>query len=180
MNHYYHLIINDFIPAAHFSLLITQRRVYASYGCFQSFGALALAQTPNTSSSRPPPPPTPPSSESVFVFLRDADSGDLSVGIQMAYNCMNNASNSHVFNFMVSKHAPSTNECIQYEVRNAPFPPRKCYKAASDTLAVTVCSDTKRADAGVHKRHVSRTGHPRVFVTPHISSAHGDAFPRAL
>ncbi|CAN0113795.1 unnamed protein product [Ascophyllum nodosum] len=39
-------------------------------------------------------------SESVFVFLRDADSGDLSAGIQMAYNCVNNASNSHVFNFV--------------------------------------------------------------------------------
>ncbi|CAM9511484.1 unnamed protein product, partial [Ectocarpus fasciculatus] len=39
-------------------------------------------------------------SESVFVFLRDSDTGILSAGIQVAYSCMTNESSSHVFTYM--------------------------------------------------------------------------------
>ncbi|CAM9286399.1 unnamed protein product [Ectocarpus sp. 4 AP-2014] len=39
-------------------------------------------------------------SESVFVFLRDSDTGILSAGIQVAYSCMTSESSSHVFTYM--------------------------------------------------------------------------------
>ncbi|CAN0469176.1 unnamed protein product, partial [Ectocarpus sp. 12 AP-2014] len=39
-------------------------------------------------------------SESVFVFLRDSDTGILSAGIQVAYSCMTSESSNHVFTYM--------------------------------------------------------------------------------
>ncbi|CAN0175933.1 unnamed protein product, partial [Scytosiphon promiscuus] len=39
-------------------------------------------------------------SESVFMFLRDPDTGILSAGIQVAYSCMTSESSSHVFTFV--------------------------------------------------------------------------------
>lgn len=41
-----------------------------------------------------------PHSESVSVFLRDPETGHMSAGTQMPYNCINSASDRHVFNFM--------------------------------------------------------------------------------
>lgn len=48
------------------------------------------------------------SSESVFVFLRDSDTGILSAGIQVAYSCMTSESSSHVFTYMVSRAVKSS------------------------------------------------------------------------
>lgn len=43
-------------------------------------------------------------SESVFMFLRDSDTGILSAGTQVSYSCMTSESSSHVFTFMVRTH----------------------------------------------------------------------------
>lgn len=40
-------------------------------------------------------------SESVYVFLRDAETGYLSAGIQVPYSCMTSESDSHLFTYMV-------------------------------------------------------------------------------
>lgn len=41
-------------------------------------------------------------SESVFIHFRDVDSDIPSAGIQVRYSCMTSASNSHIFNYVVS------------------------------------------------------------------------------